>query len=67
MKGHAGADAGSGYVHTIIGTSANRHDVSETSKLLRKDDHVMYGDSEYLGAPERPEIKEDKALSKIEF
>ena len=36
MKVHAGADAGSGYVHTITGTSANRHDVSETSKLPGK-------------------------------
>ena len=35
--------------------------------LLRKDDHVMYGDSGYLGAPERPEIKENEVPSKIEF
>ena len=41
--------------------------MSETSKLLQKDDHVAYGDSEYLGAPDRPEIKEDEVLSKIEF
>lgn len=27
----------------------------------------MYGDSGYLGAPERSEIKDDKVLSKIEF
>ena len=27
----------------------------------------MYGVSGYLGAPEQPEIKEDKVLSKIEF
>ena len=67
MKVHAGVDAGSGYVHTITVTSANMHDVTETSKLLREDDHVMYGDSGYLGAPERPEIKEDEVLSKIEF
>ena len=51
MKVHASVDAGNGYVHTITGTSANRHDVSETLKLLRKDDHVMYGDYGYLGAP----------------
>ena len=67
MKVHAGVDAGSGYVHTITGTSANMHDVSETSKLLREDDHVMYGDSGYLGAPERSEIKDNKELSTIEF
>jgi IS5 family transposase len=27
----------------------------------------MYGDSGYLGAPDRREIKEDEVLSKIEF
>ena len=67
MKVHAGVDAGSGYVHTITGTPANMHDVSETSKLLREDNYVIYDDSGYLGAPERPEIKEDEVLSKIEF
>lgn len=29
MKVHSGVDAGSGYVHTITGTSANVHDVEE--------------------------------------
>ena len=37
MKVHAGVDAGSGYVHTITGTSANMHDVSETANLIRED------------------------------
>ena len=64
MKVHAGVDAGSGFVHTITGASANMHDVSESSKLLREDGHVMYGDSKYLGIPDRPEIKEDEVLSK---
>ncbi len=67
MKVHVGVDAVTGYVHTLTGTSANMHDVSETSKLIRKDDHVVYGDSGYLGAPEREEIKNDEILSWIEF
>lgn len=67
MKVHAGVDAATGYVHTLTGTAANVHDVSETSKLIRKDDHVVYGDSGYLGAPERKEIKNDEVLSEIEF
>ena len=46
---------------------ASMHDVSETSKRIRKDDHVVYGDSGYLGAPMRNEIKDDEVLSKIEF
>lgn len=67
MKVHAGVDAATGYVHSLTGTSANMHDVSETSKLIREDDHVVYGDSGYLGAPERPEIKNDENLSQVEF
>ena len=67
MKVHAGVDAATGYVHSLTGTSANMHDVSETSKLIRKDDHVIYGDSGYLGAPDCPEIKNDETLSKVEF
>ncbi len=60
-------DCGSGYVHTITGTAANVHDVAEAPKLLRPDDEVVYGDSGYLGLPERPEVLADKNLSRIEF
>ena len=60
-------DCGSGYVHTITGTAANVHDLEEAPKLLRSDDEVAYGDSGYLGLPERPEILADENLSKIEF
>lgn len=67
MKVHAGVDAATGYVHSLTGTSANMHDVSETAKLIREDDHVVYGDSGYLGASERPEIKNDEILSQVEF
>ena len=67
MKVHAGVDAGSGYVHTITGTSANRHDVTETAKLIREEDEVVYGDSGYLGAANQPGIKDDEKKSKIEF
>ena len=67
MKVHVGADAGSGYVHTITGTSANMHDVSETANLIREDDEVVYGDSGYLGAVNQPAIKDDEKKSRIEF
>ena len=68
MKVHAGADAGSGYVHTITGTSGNVHDVSETPNLLRDDDEVMYGDSGYLGASDRVNpIREEQGLPEIDF
>lgn len=67
MKVHSGVDAGSGYVHTITGTAANVHDIDETSKLVREDDEVVYGDSGYSGADRREEICSDEHLSKVEF
>lgn len=57
MKIHSGVDAGSGYVHTITATSANVHDIDE----------VMYGDSGYSGMANRPEVKSEFHLSKMEF
>lgn len=67
MKVHIGVDAGSGYVHTITGTSANVNDVCETANLIRDDDEVVYGDSGYAGADKRDEIKNNEHLSTIEF
>ena len=67
MKVHAGVDAGSGYVHTITSTSANVHDIVETSKLIREDDAAIYVDSGYQGAGKRPEFREDEHLSQIEL
>lgn len=43
-------DKDSGLVHTVEATSANVHDVIETSKLLTGEEKVVYGDSGYLGA-----------------
>lgn len=67
MKVHAGVDAGSGYVHTITGTAANMHDVSETANLIREDDKVVYGDSWYLGAVNQSAIRDNPQKFKIEF
>lgn len=67
MKVHSGVDAGSGYVHTITATAANVHDVTETAKLIREDDEVVYGDSGYLGVMERDEIKNDTHLKEIDY
>ncbi|MBP3837085.1 MAG: IS5 family transposase, partial [Pyramidobacter sp.] len=67
MKVHAGVDAGSGYVHTITGTAANVHDVTQAHALIRDDDEVGYGDSGYLGVEKRAEIRDDEHLSKVDF
>jgi IS5 family transposase len=67
MKIHSGVDAGSGYVHTITATSANEHDITETAKLVREDDAVVYGDSGYLGIEKREDIKSDNNLRQVDF
>lgn len=67
MKCHIGVDAGTGYVHTVTATPANVHDITETAKLIRKDDEVVYGDSGYVGIQKRTEIKDDDHLSKIDY
>jgi len=67
MKMHVGVDAGTGYVHTIEATSANAHDITVASKLIRADDEVVYGDSAYLGIEKRPEILEDEQKAAIDY
>ena len=67
MKVHAGVDAGTGYIHTIEGTAANVHDSTEATKLIREDDHVVYGDSGYLGVPKQEEVIKDEHLSQIDY
>ena len=67
IKCHIGVDAGSGLVHTITVTAANTHDITETAKLLREDDEVVYGDSGYLGIQKRPEIRQNAHFSSIDF
>lgn len=64
MKRHIGVDTGSGLVHTITVTLANKHDISQTAKLLREDDEMVYGDSGYRGVQKRPKIKNNEHFSK---
>jgi IS5 family transposase len=67
MKAHIGADAGTGYVHSVTATSANVHDLDEAVNLVRHDDEVVYADAGYQGAEKRPEIAGDEHLSKVEW
>ena len=67
MKIHSGADAGTGYVHTITATAANVHDIAKAHELVREDDHTVYGDSGYLGVEKRTEIGETPDLSGVEY
>jgi len=47
MKCHIGVDAGSGFVHTVDVTSANVHDITVAPILIRDDDEVVYGETQY--------------------
>lgn len=67
MKAHIGVDAGSGYVHTVVATAANEHDITKASDLIRKDDEVVYGDAGYCGIEKREEIRSDAQKSGIDY
>ena len=55
MKAHIGADADSGLVHTVRGTSGNVADVTEANALLHGQEREAYGDAGYQGADKRPD------------
>ncbi len=57
MKAHIGADADSGLVHTVRGTSGNVHDVLEGNSLLHGQEVDAYGDAGYQGIHKRPDAK----------
>jgi IS5 family transposase len=65
MKVHSGVDAYSGYVHSLVYTAANAHDITQAHKLIREDDDVMYGDSGYLGMEKRDEVKNNAHLKRV--
>jgi len=67
MKAHIGVDAGSGYTHTVEASSANEHDVTKASELIREDDEVVYGDAGYQGIEKREEIRMDPKKVQIEY
>jgi len=57
MKAHIGADAESGLVHTVRGTSGNVHDVTEGNSLLHGQETVAFADAGYQGIEKRPDAK----------
>ena len=67
MKAHIGADAGTGYVHSVRGTAASVHDLDEVANLVRDDDEFVSTDAGYQGVDKRPEVTADAHLSKVEW
>ena len=56
MKVHIGVDADSGLVHTVVGTAANAHDVTQASALLHGEESDVFADSGYGGVHKREEV-----------
>lgn len=55
MKAHIGVDAQSGLVHTLVGTAANVHDVTQAQALLHGGETDVFGDAGYQGVEKREE------------
>jgi IS5 family transposase len=51
MKSHIGVDAGRGYAHSLETTAANVRGITITSRLIREDDAVVYGDALLVSYP----------------
>ncbi|EXI77471.1 MAG: Transposase DDE domain protein [Candidatus Accumulibacter regalis] len=58
MKAHIGVDAESGLVHTVVGTSANEADVTQTEHLLHGEEKDVFLDAGYVDADKREELKD---------
>ena len=61
MKAHIGADAQSGLVHTVRGTSGHVSDIAEANTLLHGQESLAFGDAGYQGVDKRPDSKADVA------
>ena len=59
MKAHIGADAESGLVHTVRGTSGHVSDIAEANSLLHGNESIAFGDAGYQGIEKRPDAKAD--------
>lgn len=58
MKAHIAVDADSGLVHTVIGTAANVHDITQAAELLHGEETTVWADAGYRGIEKRPEAKD---------
>ena len=57
MKAHIGADAESGLVHAVRGTSGHVSDIAEANPLLHGEESIAFGDTRYQGVEKRPDAK----------
>jgi len=60
MKAHIGVDAESGLVHSLVATSANVSDISQTKDLLHGQEKRVHADAGYVGVQKREEFEGSK-------
>jgi IS5 family transposase len=58
---HIGVDADSGFVHTVVGTTANLNDVTQASQLLHGEETDVFADDGYSGVAKREEAQDTRA------
>jgi transposase, IS5 family len=56
MKAHIGVDVDSGLVHSVVGTAANAHDITQAHALLHGQEQVVFADAGYRGVDKRDEV-----------
>ena len=56
MKAHIGADRDSKLVHTVVVTTANVADITQTAQLLHGQEQQVHADAGYTGVEKRKEI-----------
>ena len=57
MKAHIGADAQSGLMHSVRGTSGHVSDIAEGNALLHGRETAAFGDAGYQGIEKRPDAR----------
>ena len=67
IKAHIGVDRDSGLVHTVISTSANISDISQTAELLHGSETQVHADAGYLGVEKREEIQAEDPGERIHW
>ena len=58
LKAHIGVDRESGLVHTVVTTSANVSDISQTPGLLHGQEEEVWLDAGYVGVDKREDMQE---------
>lgn len=56
VKAHIGVDMESGLVHSVQGTAANAHDITQAHAVLHGDEQVVFADASYRGVEKREEV-----------